>query len=133
MPRYNLGNILSGRKNTGKEILASAARTSTTVSGDISNPHARGGHIIVDVSDIVDDPTMIMFVQGKDPVSGNYYSILQTIIINVVDTYLFKVYPGITDVPGYATPDILPDVFRVLMLHLGSDSTTYSVSVLLNP
>lgn len=115
--------------NSSQTILPSAARTASVTTSDISNVRARGAHIIVDISVIASATQLTVTVQGKDETSGNYYNLLITTALNVVDTFLLKIHPEVTDVQNSAVNDSLPNVFRIVVTNSDSNSITYSVAV----
>lgn len=116
------------RNNNEETILASAARTATTNSADFTNFNHKGGHFIIDISAITATPSITVIIQGKDPVSSNYYDILVSDALVAVGTNTLKVYPGIGQIANQAASDILPRTFRVSVTHADADSITYSIS-----
>ena len=128
---YNGSTFDRKRANTEETILASAARTATTNSADFTNYNARGAHFIVDVSAIAATPSITVTIQGKDPISSNYYDILVSSALTATGTTILKVYPGIGQVANGAASDILPRTFRVSVAHADTDSITYSVGAAL--
>lgn len=109
-------------------LLESDARVADTDSEDQLNEWGRGGHIVVDVSAIADTPSIVVTVQGKDELSGNYYDILVSNAITATGTTILKIYPGIGVIDGAAASDVLPPIFRVSVAHGDADSITYSIS-----
>lgn len=121
---------------TETTLLASAARTADTNTADQTNVNHVGVFVVVNVTAVAASPSVVVRVQGKEPVSGNYYNLLDgTPITDVsgVGMYVFKVTPGIGQVAGGAAADRLPKTWRVLMDHGDADSITYSVSAVLLP
>jgi hypothetical protein len=115
------------RNNTEETVLASAARTATVNSADFVNYNARGVHVIIDVTAITATPVLTPKIQGKDPVSGNYYDILIGTDITATGTTVLKIYPGVSALAGGSAVDILPRTWRVRIEHADADSATYSV------
>lgn len=109
-------------------LLASAARVASADSSDQLNEWGRGGHIVIDVSAIADTPSIVVTVQGKDALSGNYYDILVSNAITATGTTVLKIYPGIGAIANAAASDVLPPIFRVSVAHGDGDSITYSIS-----
>lgn len=129
-PGLGFGQLGPINTNVPVTILSSAARTATTISADIINFSAKGAHFIIDVIAFTGDPSIVVSIQGKDPVSGNYYDILVGTVFNIVDTFIMKVYPGLFDLHNLVSSDILPGTYRVVVTHGNTDSITYSVSAL---
>ena len=115
------------RNNLELELLASAARTASVDSADFTNYNGLGAHFIIDVSAIAATPSIVPTIQGKDPVSGNYYDILVGAAITTVGTTVLKVHPGISPLADGAANDILPRTFRISITAADADSITYSV------
>jgi len=115
------------RANTEETFLASAARTATTNSADFTNFNAKGLHAIIDVSAVTATGSITPIIQGKDPVSGNYYDILQGLPITTVGTNVIKVFPGISAIVNASANDLLPRTYRLRVTHLNAVSMTYSV------
>ncbi len=129
-PGLGFGELGPFFRNIEQTIFPSASRTASVDSADIINSNFKGAHFIVDVSDLTDTPFITVTIQGKDPISGNYYDILISNTVNLVDTFLLRIYPGAFDSPNVSVPDILPNTFRVRVANGNSDPITYSISVL---
>lgn len=112
-------------------VLASAARTSTTNSPDISNFNGRGAHFIIDVTAVTSTPSTTFTVQGKDAVSGKYFPLLVSAAIATVSTTVLSVYPGITATANVSAAIMLSRYFRVVATHGNANSMTYSVGAVL--
>jgi len=115
------------RNNTQETVLASAARTASINSADFTNHNAKGVHIIINVSAIAATPSIVVTIQGKDPVSGNYYDLLVGTAITATGINVIKVYPGIGQIANGAASDLLPRIWRVSIANADADSITYSV------
>ena len=109
-------------------VLASAARTATVSSRDFDNIHHKGAHVVVDVTAVTATPSVVPSIEGKDPTSGKYYTLLTGAAITATGTTVLKIYPGIATVANGAASDVLPRVWRVTMTHADTDSITYSVA-----
>lgn len=133
VPALSNGTTLdSPRNNAESTALASAARTATVNSSDLTNYNGRGCHVVIDVTAIVATPSLVVKIQGKDALSGKYYDILVATAITATGTTVLKVYPGITPTAGASASDMLPRTFRVRVEHADADSATYSVGVTVN-
>jgi len=116
------------RGNHDLTLLASAARAASVNSADQTNYNSLGGHFTIDVTAIVSTPSIVITIQGKDALSGQYYDILVSDPITAVGTTILKVYPGTTVTANVSAADILPRTFRIKAVHADGDSITYSVS-----
>lgn len=114
------------RGNVDVTGLASAARTTTTNSGDLTNYNGKGLHVVVDVTS-AGTGSITITIQGKDAVSGQYYTLLAGAAITTVSTNVYRVYPGLTASANAVASDILPRTYRLLITHNNANSITYSV------
>ena len=122
-------NLQFMRANVDLTLLASAARTVTTDTADQTNYNGRGAHVVVDVTAASGTaPTLTITIQGKDSVSGQYYTVLQSVAITAIGTYVFRVYPGETVAANLAASDILPRTWRVDCA-IGGTTPSFTFSV----
>lgn len=117
----------SWRNNSNITVLASAARTTTTASSDLTNYNGKQAHIVIDVTAIAATPSVVCTVQGKDAQSSQYYTILTSAAITGVSTTVLRVGPGLTAAANTVANDFLPRTFRVNCVHGDADSITYSI------
>lgn len=115
--------------NTNAVMLASDARTAAETSDDITNSGYRGCHIIIDVTVDPATASITPTIEGKDSVSGKYYTLLVGSAISAVGTTILRIYPGLVVSANLTVNDILPNKFRVSMAVADTDSITYSVAV----
>lgn len=130
---YNESTYDRWRNNTSQTALASAARTASANSGDLTNYNGRGVNAVLDISAASGTGGLQLLIQGKDSISSNYYQLNGTpTAIVAVSTSAYEVYPGggtgtvgnVTRVAG-----VVPRTFRIRVLAGDSTSYTYSVSV----
>jgi hypothetical protein len=119
-------------QNLQGTILPSLARSATTVtSADQINVQWKGGHFIVNVSAYTSGnytPT----IQGKDPISGNYYTVLAGPAINSTSTTVLLVYPG-SAATATGANNFLPRTWRVSLAGASTPVMTFSVGMQLIP
>ena len=108
-------------------VLASAERTANINSPDQVNRVGRGCHVILNVTVRNDDSSITLKIQGKDPVSEEYYDILEGSAVTSVSTNVYKVHPELTAEPNLVAKDLLPRTWRVRVEHDNTDTITYSV------
>jgi len=116
--------------NRNITVLASGNRSSTTASADQTNCGAVGVIIWFDVTAVPGGDTVQLQLQGKDPVSEKYVTILQSGTVNSVSIVQLVVYPGVTDTASQYDAENdspLPRTWRVNVVHSGSGTFTYSV------
>ncbi len=117
------------RNNIVGTALASAARTDATTSSDIVNYNARGVRIFFNATSITASPSVTLTVQEKDPVSGNYLTLLVgAALATATQAPTLIIYPGVTVAANVSVSQPLPRTWRVSMSVADADSMTYSVS-----
>lgn len=117
--------------NRSATILPSAARTAATVnSADQTNDVYHRAHVIVNVSAYTSG-NYTPKLQGKDPVSGNYYDLLTGTAMSGTGTQVLKIGPGLAASANAAAADVLPRVWRVQLGGAATPSMTLSVSAFL--
>lgn len=124
---FNGTNSDRARNNTDITLLASAARTASNDTADQTNYNGRGVHIVIDVTAIAATPSVVFTVQGKDALSGKYYTLLASTAIVGTGTTVLRIFPGATAAANLTANDILPRTWRVSIAHDNADSITYSV------
>lgn len=110
--------------------ILTATSVSTTQTGtDQANTKAKGALIVLNVSAISGvAATVTLSAQGKDPVSGNYYTLFTGASITAVGTTLYQIYPASTvSSSSYNGP--LPATYRVVATMSGtSPVASFTVS-----
>jgi hypothetical protein len=120
------------RNNADATVRASTADSSSFNGADQTNYNARGATVFVNVSAIT-SATLVVKVQGKDLVSGNYYDIPGAVTGSLTTTGLVAIHlvPGAAGTPaaGSAICSLpLPRTWRVVGTVTGT-SVTSSVGV----
>ena len=120
-------------------VLSVASGTTTQTSPDQTNVNFRGAYIIVNVTALTGtSPTLTPKIQGKDPVSGQYFALITaTTAISATGTSVYLIYPnaaagtqGVTQSSGF----VLPKSWNVVMTTGGTvtnEAYTVSASYLL--
>lgn len=107
-------------------VLASAARTATINSSDITIYNGRGLVVFVDITAYTAGG-LVVKIQAKDPVSLKYVDVLTSASLAAVATTRLVVYPGVTVAANLAASDVLSRAMRVRVEHADATSITYSV------
>lgn len=114
-------------QNAGKVIFASSARTATTLtSGDQINNAGNSIHCILDTTAFTSG-SVTMTIQGKDPASLKYYTLLAGAAVVGVSTNVYKVGPGLPVTANVSANDVLPGVWRISITGASTPISTYSV------
>ena len=117
------------RTNLNETLLASAAQTATVTVADQINYNARGLDLIVDVTAVSGTtPTLTVALQGKDPASGKYYTILASASITAVGTTVLHVYPGLVAAANSAANAVLPRTWNVVAT-IGGTTPSFTFSI----
>jgi hypothetical protein len=116
--------------NLSYTILPSASRTAApAASADVKNHQSptRGLLLFVNATVPGAAPSITVFIEGKDEVSGQYYTILQSAAITTTSFVVLKVFPGATPSNNVVANDVLPSTWRIRVTHANTDPITYSV------
>lgn len=119
--RGNLDNIV---------VLSSGARTTTQTQADQTNYNHRGIIAVLDMT-VVGTGSVTLEIDGKDPVSGKYYTLLTGAAVTTNSTNIYRVYPGLTAAANATANDVLPRTWRLKLTANNSNSATYSVGAML--
>lgn len=118
---------------TAKTLFASAARTTAQTGDDQTNLGYRGLHVVIDIIAVAGTPALTFTLQGKDRVSGKYYTLLASAALGSVATTVLRLYPDLTAAANVTVNDVLPECWRLIVGVGTADSVTYSVGVSLLP
>lgn len=142
------GQLLNGttwdraRNNEAATLLASAARTALASSADQVNYNGRGIMVVVNVTAEAGTTTLTLTIQGKDPVSSNYFDLIAGVVVynaatdTPTVTRAVLVYPGalVADAIGAGNANLIsakalaiPRTWRVTVTPSDASSQTYSV------
>lgn len=85
---------------------------------------------VIGTTDVNANANDITFtLQGKDTLSGKYYTLIESAAINSVTTTILRLYPGLTASGNLIVSDVLPEIYRVIATHNDNSPVTYSVAV----
>lgn len=115
--------------NANITVIASTTSTSTaTVSqSDQTNPFYRGIRVFLDVTAVTASPSIILTIEGKDALSGTYYTLLAGAAVATVSTNSYVIFPGATVTANVSANTFLPATWRVKVASTDTDSITYRV------
>lgn len=111
--------------------IASAVYNSTQTQADQTNYNWRGITVVMDATAVVSAGSFTLEIDGKDPVSGKYYSLLTGAAVSTVSTNVYSVYPGITATANVSASAVLPRTFRIKATFNSGTSLTFSVGYML--
>ncbi len=110
-------------------LVPSAAYTTTQTSADQTNQRCRGVVVVLDMT-AVGTGSVTLTIQGKDPVSGKYYTLLAGAAVTTNSTNVYRVYPGLAAAANATANDVLPKTWRVVVTANNANSATYSVGAI---
>lgn len=109
------------------------ARTATTVSPVVRTHDAVGAIVIINVTAIVDTPSVTFTVEGIDETSAlnTAYTLLTSTAITGAGLTRLTIHPAMTAAGNSVAKDVIPSAIRVTCTHADTDSITYAVSAYL--
>lgn len=112
MPGQN--QTRGGNNYDGVSLLTLSAASASVNGTDQKNLFASGMAVVIDITAITGTtPSLTVVLEGKDPVSGKYFTILSSAALNSVGTTVLRVFPGATAAANLTVNDRLPKTFRV--------------------
>jgi hypothetical protein len=91
-----------------------AAASAGASGADLDNPSHAGVEVVIDITALAGTaPTLTVIIEGKDPRSGKYYTILSSAALAAVATTVLQVYPGIAVTANLTASRALPRAWRV--------------------
>lgn len=109
-----------------KTILASASRTTSQTPAEFPTGDRRFIHVVLDMT-VVGTGSVTLTIQGKDDVSGKFYTILAGAAVITNSTNVYKVGPGLPATANVSANDVLPAIIRIIVTANNANSATYSV------
>jgi hypothetical protein len=107
-------------QNTINLATLAAASAGGNLADQVNYQH-RGVKVIVDITALTGtSPTLTVTIQGKDEVSGKYYTLLASAALNATGTTVLTVYPGLTASANVMANDTLPKLWRVITAIAGT-------------
>lgn len=110
-------------------VTISAQAPATLNQPDQVNEAHRGLKVAIDITAIGASTNLTVTIQGKDKVSGKYYTVLVSAVLAAVSTTVLTVYPGITTTANVAASDVLPGTWRIQAVVAGTNTVTATIGV----
>lgn len=108
-------------------VFPSVSRTASPNADQQANRFYRGVDIIIDITAVPGGDTVTFNVEGLDPASGKWYSILSSTALVGIGTTVLRIYPSLTAAANATANSVLPCAWRVRPSHSGSGAFVYSV------
>jgi hypothetical protein len=121
------GGLVQQNPTKSLALITAAGATVGSNSADQGNINWRGVKVVINMT-VVGTGSITATIQGKDPVSGVYYTLLASAAIAANGTTVLTVYPGLTPTANVTANDVLPDVWRVSVAANNVNPTTYTVA-----
>lgn len=120
------------RNNVDVTLLASAARTTTQTSADITTFNLAGITVVLDMTVVAASPSVTLTINGKDPASGKYYNLLTGAAVVAITTNVYRIMPALTAVANKDVNAYLPRTIQIVVTANNANSGTYSVGYTLH-
>lgn len=114
-------------------VIAQTAATTGTTSATHTNAACKGVKVVVNIGTLTGtSPTLTVQIQGQDPASGTWYTLLTSAALAAAGTTVLTVYPGVATTANVAASDVLPRTWRVNVVGGGTiTNATYTVGATL--
>lgn len=122
----NTPSIDRWRNNVDVTLLASAARTTTQTSADITTYNLGAITVTLDMT-VVGTGSVTLSIDGKDPASGKYYNLLTGGLVITNSTNVYFVDPTIAGAANVNAQRRLPRIIRIVVTANNANAATYSV------
>jgi hypothetical protein len=114
-------------QNETKLILPAGIRAATTTTGNFKNKLHRGLHLVINVTSVPGVDTVTPKIQGYNPNTGLWYTLLTGTAISTTGINVLKIYPGISASANASASDFLPEIWNLVMTHSAGTNFDYSV------
>lgn len=117
------GQTQPRQANVDNIALQTLVAAAVGVTGaDQSNPYAKGITVVVDITAVAGTatPSLTVTIEGKDPVSGKYYTLLTSAALTAIGTTVLRVYPALTAAANSIANLPLPKTFRIKTVIAGT-------------
>lgn len=122
------GAAFVGNVDTAALITHTAAAVGANGTDQVNN-NGRGIKLVIDITALTGTvPTLTVTIQGKDPVSGKYYTLLVSAALAAVATTTLEVYPGIAAAANSTAGVTLPRTFRIITV-IGGTTPTVTATI----
>ena len=109
-----------------RTLISDVLGTTNKQSADQVNYGARGIKVVVDITAFA-GTSITVTIEGKDPVSGKYFTLLASAALVATGTTILTVYPGLTAAANVTASDVLPRNWRVKTTGT-YNNTTYTIT-----
>lgn len=107
--------------------LSATASSASLTGNDFDTATGKGLIVVVDITALTAG-TVTITVEGKDEVSGKYYTLLASTAIAATGTTVLTIYPGLTAAANSVANNVTPTKCRVRSTVV-TGPATYTVGV----
>src|SRR5574340_1113816 len=101
-----------------------AAAAGTYLSADIPNLSHAGLMVYINITALTGTgPQLVVTIQGKDPVSGQYFTLLASAALTATGFTRLLIYPGVAATANFSDNDVLPPTWRIQAVVSGTTPT----------
>ena len=112
-----------------QSVHLSTARTATPSNVEISDRYVKGIQVVINVTASAATPSVVPTIDGHDPLSDTWYTLLTGAAITGTGATVLRVHPELLAATNLTAQDFLPAKYRIVMTHGDGDSITYTVNV----
>lgn len=112
-------------------LLPSGARTATQTSPDLQNLGGHSGLIVILDVTTIGTGNITLSINGKDPASGKYFSLLAGAAVSSNSTNRYRISPTLAASANAIAQDELPPTFQIVVTANNANPVTYSVGYML--
>lgn len=125
---YNFNGVALGSAYRTDSVAFPSTAEDNLYSGlYLKNVGYAGIRLWVDVADTILTPSLVVNIQGYDPVSGTFQTLLSSAAItDDIRTYML-IYPGCIAVANKVLNEVAPMFWRITAIPADTDSAKYSI------
>lgn len=110
------GKASQGSNSDNLALIPSGAYTANQTSADQTNPNGKGLLLFIKTGAFGSGASgIVATIQGKDPVSGQVYTILASAALTANSFTVLRVYPNLAATANLIANDVLPRTWNVTL------------------
>lgn len=119
VPAFNTPALLSG---TATYLLSTSAVQ--------NNAYSRGVRVVIDITALpVAGASLVVTIEGYDPVSGKYTTLLESAALTAIATSTLILFPAATAAANLVANATLPATWRVKVVNGGTGGSTATLTI----
>lgn len=127
-----MSGLVATKSYTNPLLILTAAGAGAP-SQDFDGSTHRGILVYINITALAGTaPTLTVTIQGKDDISGTYYTILASAAINATGFTVLKVFPSAPATANVSANDTLPKTFRINTTIGGSAGQAVTATIAAN-